>query len=71
MRIWKHVFSTCKLLQGFAESTGGILIIAIGSQHTASWQKIEVRPCLFLLLEGNLRSQGLAKIAGLNQGAQS
>lgn len=41
MSIWKHVFSTCKLLlQGFAESTGGILIIAIGCQHTASWQKI-------------------------------
>ena len=35
------MFSTCKLLlQGFAESTGGILIIVIGCQHTASWQKI-------------------------------
>lgn len=41
MRVWKHMFSTCKLLlQGFAESTGGILIIVIGCQHTASWQKI-------------------------------
>lgn len=41
MRIWKHVFSTCKLLLlGFAKSTGGILIIAICSQHTACWQKM-------------------------------
>lgn len=41
MRIWKRAFSPCKLLpEGFAKSTGGMLIIAVCSQHTESLQKI-------------------------------